>query len=109
MPDDKNFIQRINSFLSNDKSIEVVGEAYNGRNVIKLCKELHPDLVVMDIRMPVMDGVQASKEITDKFPDIKIINCVCLPVPVNNGSWQARASGQGLFKGRTSPERVSVR
>ncbi len=71
--DDKNFIQRINSFLSNDKSIEVVGEAYNGRNVIKLCKDLHPDLVVMDIRMPVMDGVQASKEITDKFPDIKII------------------------------------
>ncbi|MEE9190310.1 MAG: response regulator transcription factor [Candidatus Neomarinimicrobiota bacterium] len=71
--DDRKFLQRINSFLFSDESIEVVGEAYNGRNVIKLCKELQPDLVIMDIRMPVMDGVQATKEVTDKFPDIKVI------------------------------------
>ena len=71
--DDKKFLQRINGFLSSNNSIEVVGEAYNGLDVIKLCKDLHPDIVIMDIRMPVMDGIQATKILKDEFPNIKVI------------------------------------
>ena len=71
--DDRKFLQRINGFLSSHNSIEVVGEAYNGLDVIKLCKDLHPDIVIMDIRMPVMDGIQATKILKDEFPNIKVI------------------------------------
>ena len=71
--DDRKFLQRINGFLSSNNSIEVVGEAYNGLDVIKLCKDLHPDIVIMDIRMPVMDGIQATKILKDEFPNIKVI------------------------------------
>ncbi len=71
--DDRKFLQRINGFLSSNNSIEVVGEAYNGLDVIKLCKDLYPDIVIMDIRMPVMDGIQATKILKDEFPNIKVI------------------------------------
>ncbi len=71
--DDRKFVQRIKYFLSIDDSIEVVGEAYNGLDVIKLCKESHPDIAIMDIRMPVMDGIKATKILKDEFPNIKVI------------------------------------
>ena len=71
--DDRKFLQRIKTFLSNDKTIEVVGEAYNGCDVVRLCKDLHPDIVIMDIRMPVMDGIKATKILKDEFSNIKVV------------------------------------
>lgn len=71
--DNRKFLQRIENFLSSEGSIEVVGEANNGFEAIKLCKELRPDLVIMDIRMPLMDGIQAAKILKDKFPVIIVI------------------------------------
>lgn len=71
--DNRKFLQRIENILSSEGSIEVVGEAYNGLEAIKLCKESRPDLVIMDIRMPLMDGIQAAKILKDKFPAIKVI------------------------------------
>jgi DNA-binding NarL/FixJ family response regulator len=55
------------------KDIQVVGIAHNGSEAIKMARELSPDIVLMDARMPVLDGVGAARMIHEKFPAIKII------------------------------------
>jgi len=52
---------------------EVIGEARNGRQAIELALQLHPDLVLMDIQMPELDGVSATRELTAQMPDIKVV------------------------------------
>jgi two-component system, NarL family, response regulator LiaR len=53
--------------------ISLVGQAANGTEAIRLCEEVHPDLVLMDVVMPVMDGMQATGRIREKYPEIKIL------------------------------------
>lgn len=52
---------------------EICGDAKNGREACSLYESLKPDLVFMDITMPVMDGIEATKEIMGKYPNAKII------------------------------------
>ena len=53
----------LRDFLESDESIEVVGEAFNGRQAVDMARELKPDLITMDLEMPVMTGLQAIEEI----------------------------------------------
>jgi DNA-binding NarL/FixJ family response regulator len=59
--------------LQSDPSLELVGEAGNGKEAIALCAELKPDLIIMDIDMPVMNGIDAIREIRKTNNDVKII------------------------------------
>lgn len=59
--------------LEFEEDIEVVGTAANGQEAIIQCTEKLPDVVLMDIRMPIMDGVQATKQIKEQFKTIKIL------------------------------------
>jgi DNA-binding NarL/FixJ family response regulator len=52
---------------------EVIGEARNGKQAIELALQLRPDLVLMDIQMPELDGVSATRELTAQMPDIKVV------------------------------------
>ena len=55
------------------ENIQVVGVAYNGRDAIECVARERPDIVLLDVRMPGMDGVKAAKEIGDRYPDTKIV------------------------------------
>ena len=54
-------------------NIEVVGEAANGAEAIALCEQCQPDLVLMDLSMPIMDGVMATRQICQRFPQIRVL------------------------------------
>jgi DNA-binding NarL/FixJ family response regulator len=72
--DDQNLIrQGLKALLELELDLEVVGEAENGLIAIDRVKELQPNVVLMDIRMPVMDGVTATKQICQKFPNVNIL------------------------------------
>jgi DNA-binding NarL/FixJ family response regulator len=72
--DDQNLIrQGLKALLELESDLQIVGEAENGQIAIDLVKELQPDVVLMDIRMPVMDGVTATKEICQQFPHVNIL------------------------------------
>ncbi|MHB8159483.1 MAG: response regulator [Thermoleophilia bacterium] len=59
--------------LGEQKDIEVVGEAENGREAVQKVQELHPDIVLMDIGMPVMNGMEATKQIKKRDADVKVL------------------------------------
>ncbi len=63
----------IRARLEQNTKFEVVGEAVNGREAILMVGELLPDVVLMDISMPVMNGMDAAKILRDNFPEIKVI------------------------------------
>jgi len=60
-------------FLSTSDDIEVVGEAADGAEAVDLCARLEPDVVLMDVMMPVMDGAAATAQITAACPGVQII------------------------------------
>lgn len=59
--------------LSSKADIEIVALAHDGRDVLALIPQHKPDVILMDIRMPVMDGVMCTKEVKKRYPDIQII------------------------------------
>ncbi|MDX8342796.1 MULTISPECIES: response regulator transcription factor [Rossellomorea] len=63
----------VSSYLSAQVDIDVVGEASDGKEGVQLALELRPDIILMDLVMKEMDGIQATKEIIQKWPDAKII------------------------------------
>jgi DNA-binding NarL/FixJ family response regulator len=63
----------IASLLANETDIALVGEAANGREAVELFRALRPDVTLMDLRMPELDGVAAVKQIRQETPDAKII------------------------------------
>ena len=72
--DDHHVVRRgLLFFLKTQKDIQVIGEAKNGKEAIVLTAELQPDIVLMDLMMPVMDGIQATKHIKDSFPQVEVL------------------------------------
>ncbi|MEH7335380.1 response regulator transcription factor [Neobacillus drentensis] len=63
----------VSSYLSAQPDIEIVGEADNGKKGVELALELRPDIILMDLVMKEMDGIEATRQIVEKWPDAKVI------------------------------------
>jgi DNA-binding NarL/FixJ family response regulator len=72
--DDESLIRRgLKALLKLEADLQVVGEANNGQTALAQVEALQPDVVLMDIRMPVMDGVAATKAITERFAQTNVL------------------------------------
>ena len=67
------FRKGLKALIDHQADMEVVGEAENGAEAISRCRELLPDVILMDLKMPVMDGVEATRKILAEIPGMKIL------------------------------------
>ncbi len=106
--DHKMFRQGLCSLLEEQSGMEVVGEAEDGATAIQLARKLKPDIIVMDIEMPVVDGIEATRQIASEALSIKVI---ALSMYSNKffvmGMFEAGASGY-LLKECASKELVDA-
>lgn len=65
--------QGLCDLLDSCEDLQVVGEARNGVEAVQLARELQPDVVVMDVEMPIMGGLQATREILAEMPQVQIV------------------------------------
>ena len=71
--DDESFLEAISLLLERDDRFVVAGRARNGREAVALADEIAPDAVVVDIEMPVLDGVEATRRLREAAPDLPIV------------------------------------
>ena len=72
--DDQELIRRgLTALLTTDPNLNVVGEAENGQEAVTLVAQLNPDVVLMDVRMPIVDGVSGSRQICQQFPETRVL------------------------------------
>ena len=74
LADDHHLLRRgFKSLLSGESDLEVIGEASNGIEAIEMCRRLRPDLILMDVRMPEMDGITATRRIKEELPGVGVL------------------------------------
>jgi DNA-binding NarL/FixJ family response regulator len=95
----------LRSVLSSDETIDVVGEAGDGREAVDRIRELSPDLVLMDIRMPDLDGISATREVLATSADVKVV--VLTTFEEDDYIFDALSAGaSGFLLKRTRPEEL---
>ena len=95
--DDESLVRRIlKQILTSYPDMELVGEAANGEEAIAAVDRLQPDIVVMDIRMPALDGITAAREIHLRNPHVKVIGLSEYAVGFNKDAME-RAGAVGLY------------
>ena len=92
--------------LSDSSDLKIIGEANSGEQAYSMVRELNPDVVLMDIRMPGIGGLEATRKIKQRFPDVKVIALsACEEEPFPTRLLQAGASGY-LTKGACIDETI---
>ncbi len=94
--------QGLRALLTLFPQVEVVGEAEDGREAVHMVAACQPDVVVMDIQMPVMDGLEATRRIREQWPEVRVIALTMYP----KYRVQAVAAGVGAFLLKGSPIEV---
>jgi len=79
--DDAAFRQRVKAFFAREADMEVVAEASDGEEAITKAQELKPDVVLMDVRMPGLNGVSATRKLREEMPEVKVIMLSVFDLP----------------------------
>ncbi|MGE0468290.1 MAG: PAS domain S-box protein [Nitrospira sp.] len=95
--------QGLRAMLDGYEEMELVGEAANGEEAVRLVEELHPAVVVMDINMPKMDGIEATRRITSRHPHIAVIG-LSVNAGVENQEAMSRAGAVRLMTKESAME-----
>jgi DNA-binding NarL/FixJ family response regulator len=91
--------------LASDERIELVGEANDGRQAVYRTRLLQPDVVLMDVRMPDLDGISATRELLTAFPDVKVV--ILTTFEQDDYIFGALSAGaSGFLLKRTRPEEL---
>lgn len=104
--DDESLVRAaLRVFLQSSEGFELVGEADNGADAITLVRQERPDVILMDVQMPIMDGIEATGRLTSEFPGIKVVALTTfsaerIVVPMLS------AGASGYLVKDTSPERI---
>lgn len=98
----------LRGLLSTAAGVEVVGEAGDGAEAVELARRLRPDVVLMDVTMPVMDGIEATAAIVDELPDVRVLG---LSISADNETAEAMvAAGAAdyLTKGGAAQDLIAA-
>jgi len=106
--DDDSFTQAVRTLLEADGRLEVVGAARDGREGVELAETLRPDVVLMDIVLPVMDGVEATREIRRRQPTIPVVGMTGLAYEERALEVSTAGAVDFVDKGRLGPDLVEI-
>lgn len=67
------FLEGLKTLLALQESLEIVGECQNGSEAVEACRKTRPDVILMDLNMPVMDGVAATRAILEEHPEVRVL------------------------------------
>jgi DNA-binding NarL/FixJ family response regulator len=93
--DEPLFVESVQALLAHDERVEVVGTASNGQDAVDLAVALDPDVTLMDIAMPVLDGIEATRRIREQLPDACVL--VLTGSSISGDVDRARQAGVAAF------------
>jgi DNA-binding NarL/FixJ family response regulator len=104
--DDQELVRSGLELVLATRGCEIVGEAENGRDAVEVVRRTRPDVVLMDIRMPVMDGIAATREVVDSCPETRVL--VLTTYDLDQYVYAAlRAGAAGFLLKATPPDRLA--
>jgi len=99
------FRKGLRIILNELDEVKVIAEAQNGNEVFEILKHHEADLILMDIRMPVMDGIEATRKMTEKYPDVKVI-ALTMFEEISYFNQMIEAGAQGFLLKKTNKDEL---